>query len=52
MNDKDFNKTNPGVWTMTMDNFKEASGYTSWDQYKKDEPIEYDYGKKENKKAV
>ena len=52
VDDIDFNKTNPGVWTMTMDNFKEASGYTSWDQYKKDEPIEYDYGKKENKKAV
>ena len=28
------------------------SGYTSWEEYKQDEPMEYDYAKKENKKAV
>ena len=36
----DFNKTNPGVWTMTMDHFKQTAGFTSWNQYKQDEPIE------------
>jgi hypothetical protein len=40
IDDIDFNKTNPGVWTMSMKDFKEKAGYTSWDQYKKDEPIE------------
>ena len=37
--DVDFNKTNPGVWTMTMDHFKQSSGFTSWTEYKKDEPM-------------
>ena len=40
VDDIDFNKTNPGVWTMTMDNFKQSAGFTSWDEYKQDEPIE------------
>ena len=43
VDDVDFNKTNPGVWTMTMDQFKQSAGFTSWSEYKKDEPIkEYD----------
>jgi len=40
IDDVDFNKTNPGVWTMTMDNFKQSAGFTSWEHYKQDEPIE------------
>jgi hypothetical protein len=40
VDDVDFNSTNPGVWTMTMDHFKQSAGFTSWDQYKQDEPIE------------
>ena len=40
VDDIDFNKTNPGVWTMSMDDFKKNAGYTKWEDYKKDEPIE------------
>ena len=40
VDDKDFNATNPGVWTMSMNHFKQTSGFTSWDEYKQDEPIE------------
>ena len=40
VDDVDFNSTNPGVWTMTMDHFKQSAGFTSWNEYKKDEPIE------------
>ena len=39
IDDVDFNKTNPGVWTMTMNEFKQSSGFTSWKEYKKDTPI-------------
>ena len=40
IDDIDFNKTNPGVWTMSMEDFKNKAGFTKWDQYKQDEPIE------------
>ena len=40
IDDVDFNKTNPGVWTMSMKDFKNKAGFTKWDEYKKDEPIE------------
>ena len=40
IDDIEFNKTNPGVWTMSMKDFKSKAGYTKWDNYKKDEPIE------------
>ena len=40
VDDTDFNKTNPGVWTMSMDHFKQSAGFTSWNDYKKDQPIE------------
>ena len=40
IDDVDFNKTNPGVWTMTMDHFKQTAGFTSWEQYNQDEPIQ------------
>ena len=46
VDDVDFNKTNPGVWTMSMDHFKQTSGFTSWDEYKQDEPIEENNVKK------
>ena len=42
IDDVDFNKTNPGVWTMSMNNFKQSAGFTSWNDYKKDEPMEGD----------
>ena len=48
IDDVDFNKTNPGVWTMTMDNFKQTSGFTPWEHYKQDEPI----AEEDVKKAV
>ena len=40
IDDIDFNKTNPGVWTMSMEDFKSKAGYTKWDDYKRDKPIE------------
>ena len=40
IDDIDFNKTNPGVWTMNMKDFKDKAGFTKWDEYIKDEPIE------------
>ena len=40
IDDIEFNKTNPGIWTMSMKDFKEKAGYTKWNDYKKDKPIE------------
>ena len=40
IDDVDFNKTNSGVWTMGMQDFKEKAGYTKWDDYKQDEPMD------------
>jgi hypothetical protein len=40
IDDVDFNKTNPGVWTMNMEDFKTKAGFTDWGDYKKDEPLE------------
>ena len=40
VDDTDFNKTNPGVWTMSMNHFKQTSGFTSWKEYKQDQPIQ------------
>ena len=42
IDDVDFNKTNPGVWTMSMKDFKSKAGFTKWDDYKQDEPVEED----------
>ena len=42
LDDIDFNKTNPGIWTMGMKDFKSKAGYTKWDDYKQDEPIKED----------
>ena len=46
VDDVDFNATGPGVWTMSMNHFKQSAGFTSWDEYKQDEPIEENYAKK------
>ena len=40
VDDIDFKKTNLGVWTMSMNHFKQSAGFTSWNEYKQDEPIE------------
>ncbi len=40
LDDVDFRATGPGVWTMSMNHFKQSAGFTSWDEYKQDEPIE------------
>tara|TARA_A100001011_G_scaffold359365_1_gene405828 strand:+ start:295 stop:846 length:552 start_codon:yes stop_codon:yes gene_type:complete len=42
VDDEDFNKTNTGVWSMSMADFKSKAGYTKWEEYKKDEPITED----------
>lgn len=52
IDDIDFNKTNPGVWTMSMNNFKQTSGYTKWDEYKQDEPITIKNYANTEKKAI
>jgi len=39
VDDVDFNKTNPGVWTMTMNHFKQTAGFTGWNEYKSDQPL-------------
>jgi len=40
VDDVDFDNTNPGVWTMTMNHFKQSAGFTSWKEYKQDKPLE------------
>ena len=42
VDDEDFNKTNTGVWSMSMADFKSKAGYTKWEEYKQDEPITED----------
>jgi hypothetical protein len=40
IDDVDFNKTNPGVWAMSLNKVKEMAGYTQWEEYKSDRPID------------
>ena len=40
IDDVDFDKSNKGVWTMSMKDFKSKAGFTKWNEYKQDEPIE------------
>ena len=40
VDDVDFKATGPGVWTMSMNHFKQSAGFTSWDEYKQDKPIQ------------
>jgi hypothetical protein len=39
IDDVTFRHSNPGVWTMSMKDFKDKSGFTDWNQYSKDEII-------------
>jgi len=39
IDDVTFRHSNPGVWTMSMRDFKQKSGFTDWDQYGKDEIV-------------
>lgn len=36
IDDKDFNATNPGVWTHSLHDLKDRSKFTSWDKYNND----------------
>ena len=36
IDDKDFNATNPGVWSHSLHDLKDRSKFTSWDKYKND----------------
>lgn len=39
IDDKDFDCTNPGVWSHSLHDLMDRSQFTSWDKYKKDESI-------------
>lgn len=39
IDDKDFNATNPGVWTHSLHTLMDRTKFTTWDQYKNDEAI-------------
>lgn len=39
IDDKDFNSTNPGVWTHSMHKLMDRACFTSWDRYKNDKII-------------
>lgn len=39
IDDKDFNSTNPGVWSHSLHDLKDRSKFTDWSQYKNDKII-------------
>lgn len=39
IDDIDFNKTNPGIWTHRLNNLTDNKTFTEWELYKKDEVI-------------
>lgn len=39
IDDKDFNATNPGIWTHSLHDLKDRSKFTGWNDYNKDEII-------------
>ena len=39
IDDKDFNATNPGVWSHSLHKLMDRDHFTSWDQYKNDEIV-------------
>jgi len=39
IDDKDFNSTNPGVWTHSLHTLMDRECFTSWDQYSNDEVV-------------
>ena len=51
IDDVDFAKTNPGVWSTSMEKFKQKTGFTSWDEYKSDQPLQQTGPSKEEKEA-
>lgn len=40
IDDKDFNSTNPGIWTHSLHTLQDRSKFTDWSQYKNDKIIE------------
>ena len=39
IDDKDFNATNPGVWSHSLHDLQDRKKFTSWDQYSNDEVL-------------
>jgi hypothetical protein len=39
IDDKDFDATNPGVWTHSLHSLMSRRTFTDWDQYNKDTPV-------------
>lgn len=39
IDDKDFNATNPGVWSHSLHKLMDRDNFTSWDQYKDDKVL-------------
>jgi len=39
LDDEDFEATNSGVWSTTIEAIKVPNNYTGWDAYKQDEPV-------------
>lgn len=39
IDDKDFDATNPGVWTHSLHSLMSRRTFTDWDQYTKDTPV-------------
>ena len=39
IDDKDFDATNPGVWTHSLHSLMSRRTFTDWDQYSKDTPV-------------
>lgn len=39
IDDKDFNATNPGVWSHSLHDLMRRTKFTSWDQYSNDETV-------------
>jgi len=39
IDDKDFNATNPGVWSHSLHSLKDRSKFTDWSQYSKDKTL-------------
>ena len=39
LDDEDFEATNSGVWSTTIETIKTPNNFTGWDDYKKDKPV-------------
>jgi len=40
LDDRDFNATNPGVWTHRLHNLMDPAVFTDWDQYDQDQVVQ------------